>query len=97
MMKRILLLLLFILCTLSIIQCDITNLNEFLGFIQTNSSVVHPVGFLSQANHDTIKGYLPKNINSVFFPNKSDMLEAIQNETIVGKKTILNFLRNYAN
>ena len=69
----------------AMVQCDITNLNEFLSTVQKNTSYNYPVGFLSRANYEVVKGYLPANIHAVFFDNKSQLLEAIDKESVIGK------------
>ena len=83
-MFRIFLLLFYGVCIPSIIQCELTNLNDFLNLFKQNLSNVYPVGFLSQANFDVVKRYLPGNIDAHFFKDKKAMLAAIDNETIVG-------------
>ncbi|CAF2432607.1 unnamed protein product [Rotaria sp. Silwood2] len=86
-MHRIYLSLSIFLFTLSIIQCDITNLDEFFHVLKQNSSKEYPVGFLSQANFDVVKRYLPKNIKNAFFHDKNEMLKAIENEKIIAGVT----------
>lgn len=75
-----------ILLTLSNIQCDITNLDEFFSIFKQNTSVNYSVGCVSRANFDVIKRYLPGNIKTVFTSDKDDLLKAVDNETIIGIK-----------
>ncbi|CAF0876953.1 unnamed protein product [Rotaria sordida] len=82
-MHRIYLSLSIILFALSIIQCDITNLDEFFTLLKQSPLKKYSVGFLSQANFEVIKRYLLNNVESVFFENKTEMLKAIENETII--------------
>ncbi len=77
-------LLIFVLVTPSIIQCDLTNLNEFLNVFRQNRSAIYPVGFLSKANFNVVKRYLPANIEVRYFEDKNVMLNCIDNETIIG-------------
>ncbi|CAF3373263.1 unnamed protein product [Rotaria socialis] len=73
--------------TLSCVQCDITNLDEFLSIFETNTSVQYPVGFLSAANYEVVKRYLPTNTKNMFFDKKNDMLKCVENETIIAGVT----------
>jgi RNase adaptor protein for sRNA GlmZ degradation len=73
-----------VLSSSSFVQCDITNVNEFFNLVKQNSSITHRIGFLSAANYDVVKRYLTGNVKDVYFTNKTQMLEAIDNETIVG-------------
>ncbi len=83
-MVRIFFLLIFVLFTPSIIQCDLTNLNDFLTKLKQNTSIIHPIGFMSQANFDVVKRYLTGNIKAQFYNDTHEMLQAIDNETIIG-------------
>lgn len=83
-MHKIYPLLLNFLLAFSIVRCDITNLNDFFTVFNQNSSIVRPVGFLTQANFDAVKRYLPANINITMFKDKVELLKAIENETIIG-------------
>ncbi|UJR26803.1 hypothetical protein I4U23_008116 [Adineta vaga] len=69
------------------IECDITNLNEFFGTVKQNESFEQPVGFLSRTNFEVVKRYLPKNIKPILFQNKSQLLNAIDNNTILAGVT----------
>jgi RNase adaptor protein for sRNA GlmZ degradation len=82
----------FILFIPSIIQCDLTNLNDFLSILSENPSVTYPIGFLTKANNDIVKRYLRGNINHTIFKDKDEMLQAIDNEKIIGIKHINNLI-----
>jgi len=68
----------------SIIQCDLTNLNDFITAIRQNQSKIYPIGFLSKANVDVVKRYLLGNIEHKIFEDKEHLLQAIDNETVIG-------------
>jgi hypothetical protein len=85
-MIRIFLLFIFLFSIPSIIQCDLTNLNDFLRLLKQNSSINYPIGHLSQANIDVVKRYLPGNIIEKKFDDKDHLLQALDNETIIGRK-----------
>jgi hypothetical protein len=89
-MMRIFLLLIFVLFTPAIIQCDLTNLEEVLNELKSNPSKNYPIGFLSKANFDVVKRYLRGNIVTQFYENKDTMLKALDNETIIGMLSINN-------
>jgi hypothetical protein len=44
------------------------------------------MGFMTKANVDVAKRYLRGNINVTMFKNKYEMLQALDNETIYGRK-----------
>lgn len=69
----------------SMVQCDITNLNEFLRTVNENIFHRYPVGFLLEASYEVIERYLPKNMHTVFFDDKAQLLEAVDKQTIIGK------------
>ena len=69
----------------AVIQCDITNVEEFFSLVKQNQSIQYPVGFLSQTNYDVVKRYLTKNIKTIFFQNKTELLNAIDKDTVIGK------------
>ncbi|CAF1504566.1 unnamed protein product [Adineta ricciae] len=68
---------------LKFIQCDITNLEEFFSLVKQNQSIEYPIGFLSQTNYDVVKRYLPNNIKRIFFQNKTELLNAIDKDTVI--------------
>jgi len=80
------LLLIFVLLIPSIIQCDLTNLNDILTELSQNPSKTYSVGFLSKANVDVVKRYLLGNIEHKIFDDKEQLLQAVDNETIIGMK-----------
>jgi hypothetical protein len=81
--------LIFVLSILSNIQCDITNLNDFFDILGKNISI--PMGFMTEANVNVAKRYLRGNIKVTMFKEKPDMLKALDNETIYGRKRIILF------
>ncbi|CAF2039390.1 unnamed protein product [Rotaria magnacalcarata] len=85
-----------ILFTLSSIQCDITNLDEFFSIFEKNTSVHYPVGFLSSANYEVVKRYLPTNTKNLFFEKKDDLLKFVENETIIAGVTTGVLAQNLA-
>ncbi len=80
------LLLIFVLLIPSIIQCDLTNLNDILTELSQNPSRIYSIGFLSKANVDVVKRYLLGNIEHKIFEDKEQLLQAVDNETIIGMK-----------
>jgi len=68
----------------SIIYCDLTNLDEVLSFLNSTSSVNQPIGFLSQGNFDVVKRYLPPNVNVKIISDVHQLLNAIDNGTVIG-------------
>jgi len=80
------LLLIFVLSNPSIIQCDLTNLGDFLNLLAQNQSITYPIGYITQANADVVKRYLLGNIKLEHCPDRADLLQAIDNETIIGIK-----------
>lgn len=68
------------------IQCDVTSLNEILSLLKENSSIIYPIGFMTQANADVMKRYLPSNINATLFHHNIDIIKALDEETIIGKE-----------
>jgi len=83
-MLRIFLLSILVLFTPSIIQCELTNLNDFLNLLTKNPSTNYPIGYLSKANSDVVKRYLRGNVIDRYFDDRQAMLKAIDNETIIG-------------
>ena len=69
----------------AVIQCGITNVEEFFSLVKQNQSIQYPVGFLSQTNYDVVKRYLTKNIKTIFIQNKTELLNAIDKDTVIGK------------
>ena len=68
------------------IQCDLTNLNEFLTFLGQNQTVTYPIGFMTKANVEVAKRYLPGNIEVKSFDHKDEIIKALDEEKIIGKQ-----------
>lgn len=82
-----------------IIQADLTNLNEILSVFNSNKSNTYAIGVISQANADVIKRYLPGNIEIKNYGDREHLLQAVNNESVIGMKyihinkfIIINFL-----
>lgn len=89
MIRSFNLLSLTVLLVVNSVWSDITNLEEFTYF-SINRNQTFDVGFLSDANAQTVKRLLHKNVNIKKFEQRDDLLKAIDDEKIVGsykKKT----------
>lgn len=69
-----------------VIQSDLTNLNEILNLFKSNSSKNFSMGSISQANADIIKRYLPANVVIKHYGDREHLLQAINNESVIGKR-----------
>lgn len=78
----------------SSIQCDITNVKEFLDFIKSKGTDEYSVGALSQANIDVAKRSLTGKPKFILYEDKKHLLDALQNRTIVRK--FLSFVKTKA-
>ena len=65
---------------------NITNVNEFLSVLKQNNTIPYGIGFMTQANADIASRYLLGNVKVHTFDNKHQILNAIDNETIIGMK-----------
>ena len=81
--------LIVVLSIISSIQCDITNLSDFLNVLKQNKTI--PLGYMTKANIEVVKRYLTGNVNMKKFDDKSDMLRALDNETIYGRRRVVIF------
>lgn len=70
------------------VQCDLTNLNEILTLLKQNTSKVYSIGFMTEANRDVTKRYLPANMEPKIIENKTDVIKALDDETIIGNDFI---------
>jgi hypothetical protein len=66
------------------VQCDITNIDEFLRSLRENPDRINAIGFLSKGNADVVKRYLLKNTRVIIYNDINELLQGIDNETIVG-------------
>ena len=76
---------LVVICVTSLVARDVTNLEEFLTVLAQNKSAKYSIGYLTAANADVLKRYLDHNTERVMFNNRTQLLKAIDDGTIIGK------------
>ena len=70
---------------LSVVHCDITNVDELISLLKSNSSISHTIGYLTPANIRLVKRYMTDSTKTIQFPSKAELLQAIDNGTILGE------------
>lgn len=79
----------------TLVQCDLTNLDDILTLLKQNNSTIYSIGFMSDANRDVTKRYLPGNINPKIIKHKADVIKALEDETIIGNEEMFSFVVEY--
>ena len=78
----------------TLVQGDLTNLNEILTLLKQNTSVIYSIGFMTDANRDVTKRYLPGNIDMKIIEHKADVIKALEDEIIIGNEEVFSFVIN---
>jgi hypothetical protein len=81
------LLILALIWVTSLVASDVTNVEEFVIALEQNKAVKYSIGYLSEANADVVNRYLMHNTERRIFRDRPELLNAIDNDTIIGEST----------